>query len=939
MIMLGKTKRGFCLLLVALMLLTSVPTTAFAVEDDIYIEPASTNTVLATLSAGRIYEFRNTSDRELRLEFTGDEDAFVDFMTYSRLGGHDTSGRGASPVRPRVGAGVNRLRAGGMMVMEHRVGGTITVLGDASHIQVRRLQTPVFYTQVISEGVTLMFNNSSSHPQMVGWGTQGFAGDRTNLGALWGLITITPIGADGSVGTPGNTTVEVARSVVAGGGVTLRGNRGSAGWARDIFGTHTAFSGQPYRLTIDGQRSFPPGAAETPPQQPPQQPTERVPAQYRHIYDLLQRADFDRLFPSYNAFTTVYIDNVRWTEAFALGLTSSFRSIIVDGILNSVSVGGIADAIMNDPVRVDSILRSLIIEITGTNVYVADREMGQMLSFFADTLGALNSEAGYFFVALKEFDGHLGAASRRLQDYYQNIRMLESIRRTSTSPQLNQTIDRVIAAYQRDLAEAFGGLWRQFAINKSIDIAVGLIISKPFVAITSALDFAINQIRSVSGLETVIVSDNLNLQVMNAFRNAATRITDGYFTSEHMEDFRNAFYLARGLQVMRYEAMRTRFTGTRWAAERNYIDARLADLRRMNHTSFIFAPRFGQPTPPETQFADVPGHWGVDAMLFVNDMGIMQGTSSNTFAPNANFTRAQVVATLYRTANAEMAVAAELVPARQIFNDVPTGRWYAHYVAWAYENNIVTGVGGDRFAPNDNVTREQFATMMHRFAGFMDYDTTVRQSSQWNNFTDRGQVSTWATNGLTWANYHGLITGRTSTTTVPQGTATRAEAATILTRFVMDFAAFENPSERPTQPPIQPPTPSPSPSPTPPSTPGVTFPTMVAAWSDTVRPDGASVFSIDFAASSSHYKSSARLTVWDSNGNEVRPHVGGSRYSTRYGMFGWGVSWFYPDVGFGRFPLVEGRTYTWQGRVYINGIRFESPIQSFTFSFHGRPQS
>jgi len=124
---------------------------------------------------------------------------------------------------------------------------------------------------------------------------------------------------------------------------------------------------------------------------------------------------------------------------------------------------------------------------------------------------------------------------------------------------------------------------------------------------------------------------------------------------------------------------------------------------------------------------------------------------------------------------------------RAVFNDVSVNAWYSPYIIWAYDNDIVMGIGGNRFAPNYSVTREEFATMMHRFAGFMEHDRQVRQGPQWNSFTDRSQISPWAEEALTWANYHGLISGRTATAIAPAGTATRAEAATILMRFMERF--------------------------------------------------------------------------------------------------------------------------------------------------------
>jgi len=126
---------------------------------------------------------------------------------------------------------------------------------------------------------------------------------------------------------------------------------------------------------------------------------------------------------------------------------------------------------------------------------------------------------------------------------------------------------------------------------------------------------------------------------------------------------------------------------------------------------------------------------------------------------------------------------------RPRFHDVGVNAWYSHYVIWAYDNGIVNGISENRFAPNDNVTREQIATMIHRFARFIERNDTVYESDQWETFTDRYQISTWAEEPLAWANYHRIVNGRTDTTIVPSGTALRSEASAILTRFMKFFGS------------------------------------------------------------------------------------------------------------------------------------------------------
>ena len=189
-----------------------------------------------------------------------------------------------------------------------------------------------------------------------------------------------------------------------------------------------------------------------------------------------------------------------------------------------------------------------------------------------------------------------------------------------------------------------------------------------------------------------------------------------------------------------------------------------------------------QPLTITTPFADVhPTNWFFPAVRYVFYNNLMQGTSPTTFAPNANLSRAMIATILHRMAGEPE------VTYRPVFSDVAAGRWYSDAIIWAFDADVVRGTSPTTFAPGSNITREQFAAMMHRFAEYMEYDTTVRVGSEWNRFRDSNQISIWAINALAWANYHGLITGRTSTTIAPRGTATRAEAAMILMRFMETF--------------------------------------------------------------------------------------------------------------------------------------------------------
>ena len=179
-------------------------------------------------------------------------------------------------------------------------------------------------------------------------------------------------------------------------------------------------------------------------------------------------------------------------------------------------------------------------------------------------------------------------------------------------------------------------------------------------------------------------------------------------------------------------------------------------------------------------FADVaPASWYADAVQYVYENGMMNGTSDTLFSPDATVTRAMIVTILYRLENAPAAAASG-------FTDVAAGMYYADAVGWAAANGIVNGVSETRFAPDDPITREQLAAILYRYAQFKGYDVTG--SADLGAYTDAAQISAYATAAMQWANAEGLINGDSATTINPQGNATRAEAATILMRFCQDIA-------------------------------------------------------------------------------------------------------------------------------------------------------
>ncbi|MGI6028807.1 MAG: S-layer homology domain-containing protein [Candidatus Heteroscillospira sp.] len=174
-------------------------------------------------------------------------------------------------------------------------------------------------------------------------------------------------------------------------------------------------------------------------------------------------------------------------------------------------------------------------------------------------------------------------------------------------------------------------------------------------------------------------------------------------------------------------------------------------------------------------FDDVEEYWALEAIRYAYINDLMNGTGADEFSPDATLNRAMLATILYRLEGEPE------VKAKNIYTDVASGTWYTDAVIWASENGIVDGYGNGKFGPTDNITREQMAAMLYRYAAYKTYDVTNAGDLQ--GFIDMEDISAWALNAVKWANAEELINGRTATTIVPGGNATRAEAATILMRF------------------------------------------------------------------------------------------------------------------------------------------------------------
>ena len=198
--------------------------------------------------------------------------------------------------------------------------------------------------------------------------------------------------------------------------------------------------------------------------------------------------------------------------------------------------------------------------------------------------------------------------------------------------------------------------------------------------------------------------------------------------------------------------------------------------------TYTFTMPNGQVTVTVT-FAEAPlpfpdvaeGDWFYDAVRYAYENGLMDGVGDNLFAPNSETTRAQLVTILYRLEGEPE------VSGTSGFTDVEAGTWYTDAVAWAAANGIVNGVSETEFAPGKDITREQLATILFRYAEAKGYDVSAR--ADLSAYPDADQIQSYATESVAWAVAEGLIQGFEDNTLRPAGNATRAQIATILMRF------------------------------------------------------------------------------------------------------------------------------------------------------------
>lgn len=218
-------------------------------------------------------------------------------------------------------------------------------------------------------------------------------------------------------------------------------------------------------------------------------------------------------------------------------------------------------------------------------------------------------------------------------------------------------------------------------------------------------------------------------------------------------------------------------------------DGKAIAVTKVNDTTYTFTMPDGKVTVaatfgcdggdncPSKAFTDLGDkQWYHDFIDYAVENGLLEGTSPTTMEPNATLIRAQLAQILYNIED-KPAVTGEM-----IFEDVPASEWFYSPILWANQNDIINGTSPTTFEPLEDISRQDLALMLYRYAG------EPKVTGDLVGFTDGDQVGDWAEEAMAWAVAEGIVQGDTPTTLNPTGTATRAEAAAMLQRFLEDAA-------------------------------------------------------------------------------------------------------------------------------------------------------
>ena len=319
---------------------------------------------------------------------------------------------------------------------------------------------------------------------------------------------------------------------------------------------------------------------------------------------------------------------------------------------------------------------------------------------------------------------------------------------------------------------------RQFtvAIDHLVSVNIGLDTLKQLDAASAGGDIIlrankVDALRSTEAKAAIETRPAYDLSLVYLSGGKETPITS---LNGHTISVRLSYTPAKGEQTGNLYAVYVNDAGkVEWITKSSYDASLKAVVFETGHFS-VYGVGYKNPAPA---FTDIHNHWAADNILFAASRGLLSGTSDTTFSPNTGMTRGMFVTALGRLAgiNPDSYKTGK-------FTDVKADAYYAPYVNWAAQNDIVEGVTATTFTPDTNINREQMAVIMANYAKKLGYD--LPKTLQAVTFADNAQISSWAKNAVRAMQQAGILAGKNGNKFDPKGTATRAEVATVLRRFV-----------------------------------------------------------------------------------------------------------------------------------------------------------
>ena len=330
-----------------------------------------------------------------------------------------------------------------------------------------------------------------------------------------------------------------------------------------------------------------------------------------------------------------------------------------------------------------------------------------------------------------------------------------------------QTLDLLVKENVRQFTVATGHL---------VSVNIGLDTLKQLDAASAGGDIIlrankVDALRSTEAKAAIGTRPVYDLSLVYLSGGKETPITS---LNGHTISVRLPYTAAKGEQTGNLYAVYVDDAGkVEWITRSSYDASLKAVVFETGHFS-VYGVGYKNPAPA---FTDIHNHWAADNILFAASRGLLSGTSDTTFSPGTGMTRGMFVTALGRLAgiNPDSYQTGK-------FTDVKADAYYAPYVNWAAQNGIMEGVTATTFAPDTNINREQMAVIMANYAKKLGYDLpkTLRAVT----FADNAQISSWAKDAVKAMQQAGILAGKANNCFDPKGTATRAEVATVLRRFV-----------------------------------------------------------------------------------------------------------------------------------------------------------